>query len=68
VIIGWIIPLIGSGLLLYRTYNDTILFGYNLFMLVSFCLIAFFLLPKASEPACKRCEMAKDCPWKKNKE
>ena len=66
VIIGWIIPLIGSGFILYHAYGDTIPFGYNLFMLVSFCLIAFFLLPKASEPGCKRCEMAKDCPWRKS--
>lgn len=66
VIIGWIIPLIGSGLLIYHTYSDTIQFGYNIFMLSTFCLIAFFLLPKASEPGCKRCKMKDNCPWKKH--
>jgi hypothetical protein len=65
VITGWVLPLFGSGLLLYQKYGDTTQLGYNIFMLTSFCIIAFFLLPKAAEPGCRRCAMKNNCPWRK---
>lgn len=64
VIIGWIAPLIGSFFLLYQTWGNNIGFGYNLLMIVSFCVIGFYILPKAYEPSCNRCAMKNKCPHK----
>ena len=58
-----LLPIVAGVTLVCRSFGSGWRFGYDLFLFVSFGVIAFYLLPSACQPGCKECEMRSDCPW-----
>jgi len=59
---GWGLPPV-VGLYLFITDFSWVV----VVVVLLFCLVGFWILPKGSRQQCERCENAENCPWGKGK-
>lgn len=59
---GWVLPVIGGLVVLYRSLWDPRELAFALVPLLVFSMMAFVVLPRSSKESCSRCAQRDNCP------